>query len=38
MINAVKWAKNIGIRLIVISSPYRSVLRHLVDYVEVEAA
>jgi hypothetical protein len=38
MINAVKRAKHIGIPLIVIASPYRSVLRHLVDYVEVEAA
>jgi hypothetical protein len=38
MINAVKWAKHVGILLIVITSPYRSVLRHLVEYVEVEAA
>lgn len=34
MINAVKRAKHIGIPLVVIPSPYRSVVRHLVEYVE----
>jgi hypothetical protein len=38
MINLVKRAKHIGIPLVVIASPYRSVLRYLVEYVEVEAA
>jgi len=38
MMNPVTGAKHIGIPLVVIASPYRSVLRHLVEYVEVEAA
>jgi hypothetical protein len=38
MINAVKRAKNIGIPLIVIGSPHRPILRHLVEYVDFEAA
>jgi len=38
MMNAVKRAKNIGVPLIVIGSPHRSILRHLVEYVDFEAA
>jgi len=38
MMNAVKRAKNIGVHLIVISSPHRPILRHFVEYVDFEAA